>query len=141
MLINDHINLSGINPLVGIRSLSFTNMTDCYAKEYRDKIKEIAKSKNIDLKEGIFCQLSGPSYETQAEIKRLRLVGVDSISMSTAHDCIIANYFGMKVVGISVIVNTFGEVAEELSHQEVLENASRASKNLKELLETFVSSL
>ena len=141
MLINDHINMSGINPLIGIEELSFTNMYECYDISYRNLLKQIAINNDIHLQEGVFCQMSGPSYETRAEVEMLRLLGADAVSMSIAHDCIIAKFLGLKVVGVSVIVNVFESVVKELNHKEVLENAKNASKKLKCLLEGFVQKI
>ena len=139
MLIKDHINMSGINPLVGIDNLSFTSMTDCYNSQIRSRILEIVKREDIDIKQGVFVQMSGPSYETLAEINMLRFMGCDAVSMSTAHDCIIANYLNMKVLGFSVIVNECVEDAVELTHEEVLTNAARASEKLKRILTNLLS--
>lgn len=134
VLIKDHINMTGINPLVGIDNLSFTNMTDCYNRQWRTEIKQLANEQSLELKEGVFVQMSGPSYETNAEVEMLRKFGGDTVSMSTAFDCIICNYFEMKVVGFSVVVNVFNDTNENLSHQEVLDNAQEASRKLKRLL-------
>ncbi len=139
MLIKDQINMSGINPLIGMEEIKFVNMSDCYNQALRDKIKKIAKKNKIDLKEGIFCQMSGPSYETRAEIEMLRGNRVDAVSMSTAHDCIIANYYDMKVAGFSAIVNVFTDNANQnLSHKEVLDNAKLINKNLKTILSEII---
>jgi len=138
MVINDQINLSGVNPLVGVENLKFTNMSNCYDEELRDKFKEIARSKNIDLREGVFCQTSGPTYETLAEAEMLRTLGGDAVSMSTAHDCIVARYFDMRVLGVSIIVNVHNGISTTLCHEEVLENAARANVKLKTLLEGFL---
>lgn len=134
MLIDDHINLSGFNPLIGIDKLSFTNMTDCYNAQMRKQVMAAADELGIEIKHGIFTQMSGPSYETLAEIKMIRMLGGDAVSMSTAHDCIIANYLNMKVLGFSVIVNECASEAVELTHAEVLENAARACKKVKAIL-------
>lgn len=134
MLIADQINMSGINPLIGMDEIKFVDMSDCYSVDIRKKVKKIAKAKNVDIKEGVFCQMSGPSYETMAEVNMLRKLGADAVSMSTAHDCIIANYLNMKVVGFSAIVNVFHKAQEELTHEEVLQNANKISNNLKIIL-------
>lgn len=135
MLIEDHINMSGVNPLVAVEDLSFTNMVNCYDLKYREQIKKLAKENKIDIRAGVFCQMCGPSYETSAEVQMLRMLGADSVSMSTAHDCIIANYLGMRVIGISVIVNVFNDGSDaKLNHEEVLENASRACAKVRDLL-------
>ena len=81
--------------------IEFVNMTDCYSADLKDKVRKICKKKKLEIKEGIFVQMSGPSYETNAEVNMLRGFGADAVSMSTAHDCIIANYYKMKVLGFS----------------------------------------
>lgn len=134
MLIEDQINMSGINPLVGVDDIRFTNMSNCYSINLRDKVATICKKNKISIKNGVFCQMSGPSYETNAEVNMLRGLGADAVSMSTAHDCIIANYLNMEVVGFSVIVNVFSGEQQNLSHEEVLENASRACKKVNKIL-------
>lgn len=134
VLIKDHINFTGTNPLVGIEEMKFTNMGDCYNYEWRQLAKTIAKEEHVDLKEGVFVQMSGPSYETNAEVEMLRLLGGDVVSMSTAFDCIISNYLNMTVIGFSVVVNVFSGGNDNLSHQEVLDNALKASLNLKKIL-------
>ena len=139
MLIKDQINMSGINPLIGMEEIKFVNMSDCYSQSLRTRAKEIAKKNKIDLKEGIFCQMSGPTYETRAEVEMLRGFNVDAVSMSTAHDCIIANYYDMQVIGFSAIVNVFTNNANQtLSHKEVLDNAKLINKNLKTILSEII---
>ena len=139
MLIEDHINYSGINPLIGIDKLEFIPMTNAYDKDYRDKIKQIAKEKAIDLKTGTFIQFSGPTYETMAEVEMARQWGADTVSMSTTHDCIICNYLRMKVIGLSLVVNTYHEMEQEPSHEEVLANAQKAMSSLKVILEQILN--
>ncbi|MBE7082058.1 MAG: purine-nucleoside phosphorylase [Clostridiales bacterium] len=138
MLIEDQINMSGINPLVGIENLAFINMSNCYDLELRNEVKTIARQEELDLREGVFCQMSGPTYETNAEVEMLRKLGADSVSMSTAHDCIVANYYGMKVVGFSVIVNVFTGEQANLNHQEVLDNAQKACDKVKKILVNLI---
>lgn len=134
MLIEDQINMSGVNPLVGMEEIKFVGMANCYSKNLKEQVKTISKSNKLQLKYGIFCQMSGPSYETMAEVNMLRLLGADAVSMSTAHDCIIANYLNMQVVGFSVIVNVFNDNEEELTHEEVLENAKNACQKVNKIL-------
>lgn len=134
VLIKDHINFAGINPLIGVEDMRFTNMGDCYNAKWRKEAREVAQNNNIVLKEGVFVQMSGPSYETLAEVEMLRLIGADVVSMSTVFDCIISNYLGMQVIGFSVVVNIFSGGNDNLNHQEVLDNAKKASINLKKIL-------
>ena len=139
MLIEDQINMSGINPLIGMEEIKFVNMTNCYSLNLREMVKEISKKHKLGIKSGIFCQMSGPSYETNAEVQMLRGIGADAVSMSTAHDCIIAKYLDMNVVGFSVIVNVFSGEEQELSHQEVLDNASKACKKVNKILRLLIN--
>lgn len=82
--------------------------------------------------------MSGPSYETRAEIAMLKKLGVDTVSMSTAYDCIIANYLGLRVLAFAVVVNTFSGGDDKLTHQEVLDNAKKASQNIQTILTEFI---
>lgn len=134
MLIEDQINMSGVNPLVGLDEIKFINMSDCYNKTLIAQVEKIADQNKLEIEKGVFCQMSGPSYETNAEVEMLRKLGGDAVSMSTAHDCIIARYLDMEVVGFSVIVNVFSGKDQNLSHAEVLENASKACEKLKIIL-------
>ncbi len=138
ILIKDHINFAGVNPLIGVEDMRFTNMGDCYNLDWRNEAKNVALKEGVELKEGVFVQMSGPSYETLAEVEMLRMIGADVVSMSTAFDCIIANYLGMKVIGFSVVVNVFSGGDDNLNHQEVLDNAKKSSINLKKILTNIV---
>ena len=140
MLIKDHINLSGYSPLVGIDPVVFTPMANAYDKDLIEKILDIANKNNIDIKQGVHFQFAGPYYETYAEINAIRMLGADSVSMSTSYDCIISNYFNMKVCGMAVIVNTFDNQSDmkKLNHEEVLENAEKACKKIKVLLSNLI---
>lgn len=138
MLIEDHINFSGINPLIGINKMEFTDMSNAYSKKLRDEIKQLDKESSLNLKYGVFCQMSGPSYETLAEVDMLKRLGGDAVSMSTALDCIIANYLKMQVVGFSVIVNVFTNNNQKLTHEEVLENAEKACFKVKTILSNLI---
>lgn len=139
MLIKDHINFSGLNPLVGISPLKFTSMTNAYDGELFSKMVKIAKENNIDVRQGVHIQFSGPSYETLAEVNVARNMGADTVSMSTVFDCIICNYYQMKVCGISSVVNVFDENQEELSHKEVLENAQKACLKIKTIISNLLA--
>ncbi len=138
ILIKDHINFAGVNPLIGVEDMRFTNMGDCYNLDWRNEAKNVALKEGVELKEGVFVQMSGPSYETLAEVEMLRMIGADVVSMSTAFDCIIANYLGMKVIGFSVVVNVFSGGDDNLNHQEVLDNAKKSSISLKKILTNIV---
>jgi purine-nucleoside phosphorylase len=130
MVITDHINLMGTNPLTGenISELGprFPDMSEAYGKELRKLAFSVAMKKQIVLQEGVYAAVMGPSYETPAEIRYLRVIGADAVGMSTAPEVIVANHCGMKVLGISCITNMAAGVLEvKLSHEEVMETADR----------------
>lgn len=139
MLINDHISVFAPNPLIGPNITKFgerfTDMTTVYNKELRAIIKETALENKIPLKEGVYCQLTGPSFESPAEIKMLRTLGVDAVGMSTVVEAIVANHMGMKICGISCISNlAAGMQAEPLSHDDVQKAADTTGPMFKKLV-------
>jgi purine-nucleoside phosphorylase len=134
VLISDHINLMGANPLVGPE---FIDMSEAYSREYR----EIAKRAGV-IKEGVYAGLSGPSYETPAEIRYLRTIGADLVGMSTVPEVIAANYLGIKVLGISCVTNmAAGILPQKLTHSEVMETGDRVKDTLAELLRKVIPQL
>lgn len=139
MIITDHINFMGTNPLIGKNDdelgTRFPDMSEVYKKELVSLAKECAKGLGIDLQTGVYAACTGPSYETQAEINMLRTLGADAVGMSTVPEAIIANYCSMKVLGISCITNaTAGTKTGSLSHEEVVETANIAKNNFQNLL-------
>lgn len=133
MLITDHINLTGTNPLVGknISELGprFPDMSEAYSKELRKIAFNVATKLKIVLEEGVYAGLMGPSYETPAEIRYLRIIGADAVGMSTVPEVIIANHCGLKVLGISCITNMAAGVLDtKLSHDEVMETAEKVKE-------------
>lgn len=146
MLITDHINFTGQNPLIGGAPIDygveFVDMQDAYNSEYCELVRKIAKQNCIALKEGAYMQFTGPSYETKAEVKFARAIGADAVGMSTALEVISAVQCNLKVLGISVITNMgSGMTTEKMTHEEVLENSKIASKNLETLIENFVEQI
>lgn len=146
VLIADHINLMGGNPLVGPNDESlgprFPDMSDAYSAEYRAIARKIGGGLGVDLKEGVYAGLLGPSYETPAEIRFLRTIGADLVGMSTVPEVIAANYLGMKVLGISCVTNmAAGVVAQKLVHKEVLETGERVRDTLIKLLSAIAPRL
>ena len=133
MLIKDHISLFfSPNPLIGKNDdrfgTRFPDMSHVYEPELCDVIRGKAKELDIPLKEGVYCQLTGPSYETPAEIKMLQTIGADAVGMSTAIEAIAARHAGMRVVGISCISNLAAGISPvPLSHKEVQETADRVA--------------
>jgi purine-nucleoside phosphorylase len=147
VLIRDHINLQGTNPLVGPNDdrfgVRFPDMTQAYARSYRDLAREEAAKLGMTLHEGVYAALLGPSYETPAEIKYLRTIGADLVGMSTALEVIAANHAGMKVVGISCVTNMAAGVIPEskLVHEEVLEAGAMVRDTLVKFLKALVPRL
>ncbi len=146
MLITDHINHTGQNPLIGGPIIDygsqFIDMTEPYDIEYRNKMLDIAKNLNIDLKQGIYIQFIGPFYETKADIKMASILGADSVGMSTAIEVECARQCNLKVLGLSLITNKAAGLGEnKLSHTEVLECGKTASKNLVILIREFIKNI
>jgi len=130
MVITDHINYSGQNPLIGPNlsefGTRFPAMTKVYDPVLRHRLQDAAKAEGIDLKEGVYTMYSGPNYETSAEIRFLRVIGTDAVGMSTVPEVIVAAHCEMRVLGISCITNMAAGMSDEhLSHAEVEEVASR----------------
>jgi purine-nucleoside phosphorylase len=146
VLIADHINLQGANPLVGENlewlGPRFPDMTEAYAKRYRDIALQVAGEIGIGLKEGVYAALLGPSYETPAEIRYLRIIGADLVGMSTVPEVIVANHMGMQVLGISCVTNmAAGILPQKLNHQEVLETGAAVRHDFVRLLKALLPRL
>jgi len=164
MLIRDHLNLIGINPLRGATDerfgVRFPDMTEVYSLEYQDIALAAAKEMAIEkaeaeeqrsgkkqethriLRRGVYCALSGPSYETPSEIRMLRLLGADAVGMSTVPEAITARHQGIKVLGISCITNLAAGISDEtINHEEVMETGNKVSAVFKELLRRIVPKL
>ncbi|HEY2932039.1 MAG TPA: purine-nucleoside phosphorylase [Acidobacteriota bacterium] len=146
MLINDHINLMGVNPLMGpnLDELGprFPDMSDAYSLEFRALVRSVAKEQKIKLQEGVYVGLAGPSYETPAEIRMLGLLGADAVGMSTVPEVIAANHSGVKVMGISCITNmAAGILPRKLDHAEVMETTARVRKTFGNLLNGILKKL
>jgi purine-nucleoside phosphorylase len=146
MLIRDHINLVGTNPLMGENNDSlgtrFPDLSDIYSKELRAKVKTIALKIGIKLVEGVYAWWSGPAYETPAEINMIRVMGGDAVGMSTVPEAIVAAHSNMPVVGISLLSNmAAGMTQEKLTHKEVLAMAKQVEVKFKKLITTIVDKL
>lgn len=143
MIIKSQINLTGMNPLIDGAIIDygkqFIDMKNCYDKEYIEIVKQIAKENNIDLKCGVYAQMLGPTYETPAEVNMLRVIGVDSVAMSTALEVIASTQCEMKTLGFSCISNKASSFdGEELSHEEVLKSSKIANEKLKLIIPRFL---
>jgi purine-nucleoside phosphorylase len=159
MLISDHLNLMGVNPLRGYNDERFgprfTDLTAVYDKDLQDAVVEAAAALSRDrvesgadheltdfLHRGVYCALSGPTYETPAEIHMYRLLGADAVGMSTVPEAIAARHQGMRVVGISCITNlAAGMSGEAIDHAEVMETGARVADIFKELLRRIIRSI
>jgi purine-nucleoside phosphorylase len=146
VLISDHINLQGSNPLTGPNDdalgLRFPDMSDAYTKSYRECAKLIAKELFIPVSEGIYAGMLGPSFETPAEIRFLRTIGADVVGMSTVPEVIVANHMGMRVLAISCVTNmAAGILPQKLSHQEVLETGEMVRETLVRFLTALLPRL
>ena len=140
MLISDHINFSGMNPLIGQHGdENFVPMTDAYDPELRRRFRAAAASQGIALNEGVYCWYSGPSFETPAEIRMFQIIGGSAVGMSTAPETILARRFGLKVAAISVITNlAAGIEGASPSHEETKREGARAAANLKGMIIRFL---
>ncbi len=146
MLIADHINFSGSNPLTGPNidefGVRFPDQSHVYAKEYRTILREKAQQAGIHLAEGVYMMFSGPNYETPAEIRMARIMGADAVGMSTVPESIVACHCGMSVLGISCITNKAAGILDKpLSHAEVMDVSNRVKKDFIKVLEITLSSV
>jgi purine-nucleoside phosphorylase len=139
MIITDHINLMGANPLIGANDESlgvrFPDMSEVYNKNLVKLVSVAGRILNLDLRRGVYVASSGPSYETPAEINMARTLGGDAAGMSTVPEAIVANYCGMNVIGISCISNyASGVSTKKLSHEEVIETTNKVKTKFKSLI-------
>lgn len=146
MLIRDHIAIFAPNPLIGpnIDELGtrFPDMSSVYDPKLQNAIKKAAKENNIFLQEGVYTQLTGPSFESPADVRSLRVLGSDAVGMSTVVEAIAANHMGMRICGISCISNlAAGMSANPLTHEEVQEAADMAAPNFKKLLTESIKNM
>lgn len=141
-LISDHINLQKANPLTGAHDCRFVDMTEAYSARLRALARETAAGLGIELFEGVYAGVPGPSYETPAEVRFLRSIGADMVGMSTVMETIAAVHVGMEVLGISCVTNmAAGLSAERLNHREVLETARAVSGKFSKLLGALLPKL
>src|SRR5271154_792761 len=139
VLISDHINLQGSNPLIGPNDERFgprfPDMTQAYSKDYRQIAEEESRQLGFDIFEGVYAALTGPSYETPAEIRYLRTIGADLVGMSTAPEVIAARHMGIRVLGISCVTNMAAGISDQIiNHAEVMETGERVKTHFIALL-------
>jgi len=142
MLISDHINLMGNNPLIGAHDAQwgerFVDQSDSYTPALRQITREVAQELQVPLHEGVYAGLTGPAYETPAEIRMLRVLGADACGMSTVPEAIVARQSGMRILGISLITNMGAGIAAPLHHSEVVEVAEKRKKDFELLLAAII---
>jgi purine-nucleoside phosphorylase len=146
MVIDDHINLMGSNPLVGpnddLFGPRFPDMTHVYSLRLRAIADDASVASGVPVRHGVYVALHGPSYETPAEIRFLRGIGADAVGMSTVPEAIVARHMGIEVLGISCITNpAAGVLPTPLNHEEVMEVARRVGGQFISLLEEIIASL
>lgn len=146
MIIKDHINLTGNNPLIGpnIDELGtrFPDMSEVYNKQLIEIAEKSAMEAGVELQKGVYAWATGPTYETPAEVRMLRTLGADAVGMSTVPEAIAATHAGIKVLGISCITNMATGILEQpLSHQEVIETASRVEKDFVSVIKAIIDKI
>ena len=143
MLITDHVNMMPEHPLRGSNDTRFgprfVNMSEPYSKSMNANVRAIAKENNIDLKEGVYLALQGPTFETLAEYRMVKAVGADCVGMSTVPEVIVAKHMNMDCMGVSIITDMGDEDnIDEVSHEEVLEAAKKAEPVVRKLIKEFI---
>ena len=145
-MLTDHITTGVPSPLIGENldelGVRFPDMSEVYSKRIQEIIKTAAKDLDIDIKEGVYAQFTGPNYETPAEIRMARTWGADAVGMSTACEAMAARHMGVEIGGISCITNmAAGMSKEELNHKEVQETADRVAVQFKKLITEIITKL
>lgn len=146
MVITDHINFCGTNPLIGANldefGPRFPDMSEAYSLELRNKVLSIGENLGLNLKQGVYTMFSGPTYETPAEVRLARILGGDTVGMSTVPEVIIANHCGIKTVGISCITNmAAGILNQPLSHEEVMKTSAKVKNDFIKLMNKIVETI
>lgn len=146
MIISDHLNLMGDNPLLGSNDERFgprfPDMTEVYSRELQEHVVDVARELGIEVRRGIYAALAGPSYETPAEIHMLRTFGADAVGMSTVPEAIVARHMGIKVLGVSCITNLAAGISDEpINHEEVIETGHRVRETFAQLLRRVIVSM
>lgn len=146
MVISDHLNLMGVNPLRGPNDEKFgprfPDMSEAYSRELQQLAVEVARTLGIEIRRGIYAALAGPSYETPAEIHMFRACGADAVGMSTVPETIVARQMGIEVLGISCITNMAAGISDEpINHAEVMETGRRVRETFTKLLRGVIAQL
>ena len=146
MIISDHINLTGMTPLLGQNADElgprFADMTDVWAPVHRRALRAAGEAEGVDLEEGVYVGLIGPSYETPAEVRMLHTLGADAVGMSTVLEAVAARWIGLEVCGVSLVTNAgAGYSGQPLAHEEVLEAGAQAGPRLARVIRRFIAGL
>lgn len=146
MVMRDHINLTGMNPLIGRNADElgerFTDLTEAWSPRLREALHAAAAAEDVGLAEGVYVGLTGPNYETPAEVRMLAALGGHAVGMSTVLECIAARWVGLEVCGISLVTNAgAGYTGEPLTHEEVLESGLVAGPRLAKVIRRFLTDL
>lgn len=144
MMITDHLNFTGANPLIGKNYADgprFLDMSQAYSLRGQEILRQSAQELAISLKEGVYAWMTGPTYETPAEIRAIRLLGADAVGMSTVPEVIVAGHAGMEVVGISCITNYAAGMQASLDHQEVMATSQQVKPIFKKLVYKLIEKL
>ncbi len=144
MIISDHINLTGLTPLLGQNADDlgprFADMTDVWAPAHRAALRAAGEAEDVDFEEGVYVGLVGPSYETPAEVRMLHTMGADAVGMSTVLEAVAARWVGLEVCGVSLVTNAgAGYTGQPLTHEEVLEAGAQAGPRLARVIRRFVA--
>jgi len=140
MLITDHINMTGVSPLFGAEgNQRFVDMSEAYNQQLNTEMRNAAEANNITLHEGVYAWMSGPQFETPAEIQALKILGAHAVGMSTVPEVILARHLGMPLCALSIITNFAAGMSPTLiSHEQTIEYAKKAEKSVKELLSSYL---
>jgi purine-nucleoside phosphorylase len=146
MIISDHLNLMSTNPLLGPNDerfgARFPDMSEVYSREFQEIAVEEAHTLGLELRRGVYAAMSGPSYETPAEVRMLRTLGADAVGMSTVPEAIVARQMGMRVLGLSCITNmAAGVVDQPINHEEVMETGAQVRDTFRNLLRRIIPRL
>jgi purine-nucleoside phosphorylase len=146
MLISDHINNMGTNPLIGPNDsnlgVRFPDMSEAYCKNLREKARTVASKIGLKVQEGVYVGNTGPSYETPAEVRMLRVLGGDAVGMSTVPEVIVARHAGLKVLGISCISNMAAGILDQpLNHEEVMETTEKVKVNFLQYVKELIKEI
>src|ERR1041385_7734232 len=142
MIITDHINLMGANPLTGPNEdrwgPRFMDQTEVYATELREKLRQAAAHCGLQMEQGVYAAVAGPTYETPDEVRYLRTIGADAVGMSTVPEAIAARHMGLRVAGVSMLANVAAAASQKpIKHEEVLHTANEMNADLLTLLQRF----